>query len=367
MSLSLSNKGAGGTTSDKTVGETLGPYEESMAFFEKKEIKVDKESVTFPNKLYVDGIESIVTSFGSVQVPLRQYLGSENEQTLADDYSGNESLGETLKNIMKAIIQLAKDAVEFVMNLINNKLTRLDNALFRLKGRRKRQGLADKEVSYPIGVRRLMIPGKVSTGPEWIPASLTEVKKFYQSYIKTYRDLTKLIYISPDHFSPEAHNEKINAIMRTDMGMNIAQSNSDGSDAYRCGPIPGNRYFCFDSRSDVKAERSSIYFTDTTMEVKLLSKTFMATGHVIDKTIDGIQELIDEVRKNQKTVGELHREFEKAVVGFEKREGRAVTADQRHFLRYLINHSKRQSQLTVQYVTSVCDIAMDFCDAGIRK
>lgn len=359
--MSLDNDASGKTrTVDKTVGEQLGAYEERLDFFERKETKVDKEAVDVSNKLYVDGLESIISAFGINPVA----VDPDDEMV---QWDGIEGFSSTIRNVLATIIQMAKDAAAFLMNLINNKLVRLDNTLFRLKGRRKRNGIVDKEVAYPLGVRRLMVPNGVTEGPEWIPTSFNEIKKIYQDAISGYNKLLELVDVAPSKFDLSSAMVSLNTAITVPLGMSAGKRNDDGTTSYRRGPIPGNRYFQFDSYVDPESTRPSIHFADTTMEVKLKSKTWTPTSFILDKVIDSIQGIIDEVRKNQKTVGELHRTFEKAVLAFERKEGGNVTPEQRKFLRYLIATNKRLVQMTVQYVTSACDIGIDFCNAGINK
>lgn len=343
-----------------TVDKTVGEVDERLDFFERKITKVNKETVDVSERLYVDGLESIISAFGVNPAAV------DPEDTMVQ-WEGIEGFSTTIRNVLATIIQAAKDVAAFLMNLISNKLVRLDNTLFRLKGRRKRQGIIDKEVGYPLGVRRLMIPNSVTEGPEWIPASFTEIKKIYQDVIVTYNKLMELVDIEPSRFNMDSAMASLNGVVTSSLGMTSGKRNDDGSTSYQRGPIPGNRYFQYDSYVDKESTRPSIFFADTTMEVRLKSKTWQPTSYIMDKTIDSIQGIIDEVRKNQKTVGELHRTFEKAVLAFERKENGNVSTEQRRFLRYLIATNKRLVQMTVQYVTSACDIGIDFCNAGINK
>lgn len=340
-------------TTDKTVGEALGPYEESATFFESKKVTVNKESVNLKDKLYVDGLESVISSFGS--------------HPCYTEHDGNEGLMDTAKRVMATIVRLAKDATEFLVNIINNKLIRLDNALHRIKTYRKVRGLVAGEVRYPIGVRRLMIPNKITVNPGWIAESINEVKSFYNKSIDAYKGLLDLISIDPEVFNAEDADNKLNTVMAKCIGLAPVGKDNAGSSMFVSSPLPGNRYFCFSSRPDTSSERPVMMFQDTGMDARLKNPMFEVQGHIVDKTIDAIQGLIDEVRKNQRTVSELYRTFEKAVVAFERKAGTGISASQRQFLRYLVAHNKRLSQMSVQYVTASADVGMDFCRASINK
>lgn len=356
MTLQLNNKGAASTTTDKTIGEAMGPYEESSTFFDRKETKVDKEAVDLSQKHYVDGLESIIKSFGTRSVVIT-----------TDTVDGNEGFTDSLKRVMNAIIQMAKDAVNWIISLINNKLVRLENRLHRLRVTRKRQGLRGVETNYPLGVRRLIIPNKVTTNAGWIAESIGEVTKFYANSVAAYKELTKLIETEPGMFNADTATAAVNGIMAQKLNMEAGPKDNSGSIQFKTSPLPSNRYFIYNSRADNTVERADMTFQDTNLDGRLKSLTFMPSGHVVDKAFDAVQGALDEVRKNQRTVSDLHRAFEKSVVAFEGKAGSAVSSAQRHFLRYLINHNRRMSQLGIQYLIASCDVALDFCYAGIEK
>lgn len=340
-------------TTDKTVGEALGPYEESASFFEMKKVSVNKESVDLKDKLYVDGLESVISSFGS--------------QPCYSNHDGNEGLMESIKSVMATIVRMAKEAVDFLVNIINNKLVRLDNSLHRIKTYRKVRGLVNGEVRYPMGVRRLMVPNRVTINPGWVAESIGEVKNFYSSTVSAYKAMIDLVNIDPDKFDPKQANAAINTIMSKTINMENVGKGDDGVLIFKTAPLPGNRYFFFYSRPEENSERPFMMFQDTGIDTRLKNPMFEVQGHIVDKTIDAIQGLIDEVRKNQRTVSELYRAFEKAVVAFERKAGAGISTSQRQFLRYLVAHNKRLSQMSVQYVTASADVAMDFCRASISK
>lgn len=355
MTLQTNNKGAAQLTTDKTVGEAMGPYEESSTFFDRKETKVSKDAVDFENKLYVDGLESIIASFGTRRVSIPEVA-----------VDGNEGFGDTIKRIMNTIIQLAKDAVNYLVSLVNNKLVRLENRLHRMRVNRKRNGLRTVETNYPLAVRRLIIPNKVTTNPGWIAESVGEVTKFYNNAVGAYKELTKLIPMDPAKFDTFEANKRVNGVMAYNMSMEAIAKDDNNVIQYRTGSLPSNRYFVFNSRADADTERADMSFQDTNLDGRLKSPTFMPSGHVIDKTFDAVQEAVNNVRSNQRTVSDLHRAFEKSVVAFEG-EAREISVAQRHFLRFLISHNRRLSQLAIQYLTASCDVALDFCSSGINK
>lgn len=355
MTLQLDNKGAAKNTADKTVSEQMSPYEESVTFFDNKVTTVKTEGVDVSEKLYVDGLESIINTFGTRRIA-----------TPCASVDGQEGFADTMRRILATIVQLAKDAVNFIINLVNNKLTRLENRLHRMRVERKRSGLKTGEVAYPVAVRRLIVPNRVSTNPGWIAEAIDDVSKFYSNAISVTNDLGPLIRTSPDSFDTAKANDAVNSI--TSMNLNLANEGKDtaGVTTYKSATLPSNRCFIYLGRTGSESETAPMFFQETNADGRLKTPTFSPTGAVIDKTFDAVQGALNDVRKNQRTVSDFHRAFEKSVVAFEG-ETRSVSTEQRHFLRYLINHTRRLSQVSIQYLIASCDVALDFCSASINK
>ncbi|QDB70272.1 putative phiKZ-like internal heard protein [Aeromonas phage CF8] len=361
MSIELMPKKGTGNSTDGIYAKVVEPIEESLDFFVGKEIKVKKEDE-------VDGFESfsgqgqvasdLVMSFALARPTLTQ-------TTLEID--GTESFGEKAKSVLRTLVQLAKDAVAWLMSLINNKIVRIDNRRYRLSSRRKRHGLHTKDVKYPSVVRRLMAPNRVTEDGQWIKESIEAVNDFYITAMSVYKQLLDRIKIEPSTFDYSRAIDGVNKLFVSTFKMSANKTEDDGVVTFNSQVLPGNRYFIYKASTPSRIVNGAMYFDNTTMEVKLKAQEFRPTSFTIDATLTSIANLINTVRDNQKTVGELHRRFEKAVVAFVNKEDVRLSPEQRTYLDWLISLSKNLNAKSINYVTSSVDAGLDFCQAGINE
>lgn len=349
---------------DNLYKEVMEPYEEEMNFFADTKITISTNDVKDSDKEEVAGLESLIKTFTK---NCNTALVLDLNDTDFVKYEGTEGFGTKVRKGIDVLIQFVKDAVSWLVNLINNKLFRMDNRSYRVASKRKRFGLSQEDVKYPAGMRRLLIPNKVTDDAQWVYSSLDEINSFYLKSVQVYKDLIGLIAKDPATFDLHQAMNDVTTVMIRGLGMKQNGKNVEGTTSWVTDILPGNRYFRFDASTDNNTDRVNIYFEDTTMDVKLRSQTFSPTSFMIDKTLAKIKELVDNIRANQKTVGELYRKFEKEVLHYEMKQDYQMTKDQKDYLRWLVRMNKKLCSLSIQYVTAAVDISLDFCEAGIKE
>lgn len=354
MSDQLGEQNDPGITTDPIYVEELAPFEESMDFFVRKDVKV-----TSKDDAEIYGTEALVTlveGFGKTP--------GESALTLTDDafIDGSESFGDRARAVLAKLVQLAKDAFNWIMNIINNQLTRLDNRQFRMASKRKRHGLKTGSVKFPAGVRRLIIPVKITDDGLWIKESLKEVNDFYKGYVKAHEILAKAITVD---YSPRDLNDVINKLTSA-MGLTGTSRDKDGTVVYSSDVLPGARHFRFKSPTE-EFHGTQIYFDASSVEAKLRSDTFEPSGYLIDETLASVKVINEEIRKNQKGVNDLHRELERKASSFMSTDHSKLTAENKAFIQWLINTDKQLSSKVINYVISSADMGLDFVQRGINS
>lgn len=360
MSTSILPKQGQGNTQDDLYGTRVSDIEESLNFFIGKNISVEEtDQVTGTENFEGQGqiLASIIKDFGKLNTSLK----------LNNPIDGAEGFTEKTKSVLRSLIQFAKDVVAWIVNLINNKITRIDNRRFRISSRRKRHGLKPKDVKYPSTVKRLIIPSKVTEDGQWVKESIIAVNDFYTIAVAVYKGLLDHIKIEPNHFDLNSNIENVNRLFVNKFNLQIGPKGSDGVISYQSGVLPGNRYFIYQASTAERIINTPCYFDNTTIESKLKSPTFGPTSFIIDSTLTSIADLINKVRSNQKNVGELHRIFEKEVVSYINKYGESLGTDHKTYLNWLIALSKTLNGRSINYVTSSIDGALDFCEAGINE
>jgi len=343
---------------DKIYGEVMEPFEERMNFFLNEKIEVNKDSVKEEDKSTVDGLESILQRFTTVDGTSVLF----NNQTSAIMYVDGLEAAGNVKKIIDILIQAAKDAVHWIMNLINNRVSRIDNRAYRVGLDRKRQGIENKEVNYPAGIRRLIAPLKVSLDPNWVHAALGDVNTFYNDVIKAYKTLTGSIE------KANAPQFDLNSQIQTTLAgvAGAMHLDREGGD-YMTDVLPGNRRLVMEDVVDGNTSQIKLYFRASTTDVKLVSKTFEPSSFMIDETMNVIKKIISNIRSNQSTVSQLYRTFEKAVRAYESNNEITLNAQQREYLNWLIRFNKKLMTMTLQYVLNALDAGLDFVHAGTAK
>jgi len=345
---------ASANSNDHIYGERLKPYEERMNFFLGQDVKVNKDNVDSDKLDAVTGMESALQRFstqGYITIP---------EQFDSAVVDGMEAASGA-KRMIDFLIQLAKDAVDFILNLINNRIARLDNREFRVSTNRKRDGIVTTPVKYPATHRRLLDPHTVSLDGNWIAVSINGVNEYYKNTIKTYRELVDLIKdaASPG-FNLENQLTKTMGVIKTSMGL------SHKGDIYLSEVIPGNRQLIVDEPKASNLDKIGIYFQSSTVPVKLLSPEFEPSGPMIDNVLNKVRAVSKEIRSNQSTVSQLYRTFEKSAREFEHKAEEKLTSEQRQYLNWLVRFNKRLMTVNLQYVLTATDAGLDFVNASLR-
>lgn len=346
------------TSADQIYGEVMEPFEERMNFFLNEKIEVNKDSVKEEDKAAVDGLESVLQRFTTVS-GTSVLFNDKASGTMCVD--GLEAAGN-VKKIIDILIQAAKDAVHWIMNLINNRVSRIDNRAYRIGLDRKRQGIENKEVNYPAGIRRLIAPLKVSLDPNWVNVALTDVNTFYTGAIKAYKSLTASINkVNVSQFDLASAIE--HALVGVSSAMGLDREGTD----YMTEVLPGNRRLVMEDVMDGDTTQIKLYFRASTTDVKLVSKTFEPSSFMIDETINVIKKTIANIRSNQSTVSQLYRTFEKTVRAYENNSEIKLNAQQREYLNWLVRFNKKLMTMTLQYVLNALDAGLDFVHAGTAK
>ena len=337
-------------STDYIYGERMEPYEERMNFFLDEKVKADKKDVEEKDKATVDGLEALMqhfTEYRGVTVP------GFDEATV----DGNEARTDKLVN---TLIQLVKDAVTWLLNFINNRLARLDNRHHRISLDRKANGIKSEEVKYPVGVRRLLLPLKVSEDPNWVSECLSDVNTFYKSTVGAYKFLTKKLNSLSGDLGKDVKDIIQGVASELNAKLDVA------SNSYRTPIIPGNRRLVIDDVDETQLDQIRVYFTDTTVAAKLKAQTYLPDAFVLDKTLGKISDIIKEVRSNQSTVSQLVRSFEKDANKIVS-NGNNLSAEKRKVVNWMIRFNKRLMDMSIQYTINSCDSGLDFVAAGIRQ
>lgn len=355
MSQVIPNPKAPKESTDYIYGKRLEKYEDRMNFFLNEKVDIDKTNVKDEDKTEVDGLEALVHRFcdyGSIKLPAIDEHGI---------IEGSEATGKT-KRVIDFIIQAAKDAVAFILNLINNRLARLDIRVARLEIERKRSGIRTGEIKYPYGIRRLLLPQVVGTDPNWVPQVLTNIQNFYKDTVKAYK-------VMSDSLAQDPTNGKDLITLVEDMvGKVKSQLSMKAQGDVLVGPLlPSLRMLHIQQPSAADPTKIDIYFGISDVQVKMPSQTFVSTSNLLDSMLSGIKKIISEIRSNQSTVSSMTRNFEKTVRKVENSKEGKLTSEEREYYNWLIRFNRRLMNITIQYVLSELDAAIDFTTAGIAK
>lgn len=344
-------------STDYIYGERMEPYEGRMNFFLNEKVDVKKDNVKDEDKATVDGIESVIQRFvtaGAITLP---NLEEDRVGLIVD---GVEAANK-VRSVISFLVQLAKDAVDFLLNLVNNRIARLDNREFRVSTNRKRDGISSTPVKYPATIRRLMDPLTISLDGNWVVGSLDNVTEYYKNTVKTYQQLTKLISDSAsDNFDLQRQIDSTVDIVKKTMGL------SDKGDGFVSKILPGSRQLVVDKPDANNLNKVGVYFQSSTVIVKLLSPEYEPNGPMMDGVLGSVRKCVKEIRSNQSTVSQLYREFERSAKTYE-RSNATMTPDQRAYLNWLIRFNKRLMSVNLQYVLTGMDVGLDFVNSGLHK
>lgn len=344
-------------STDYIYGERMEPYEGRMNFFLNEKVDVKKDNVKDEDKAAVDGLESVIQRFitaGAITLPNLE------EERVGLIVGGLEAANK-VKSVISFLVQLAKDAVDFLLNLVNNRIARLDNREFRVSTNRKREGISSTPVKYPATIRRVMDPLTISLDGNWVVGSLNNVTDYYKDTVKAYQQLTRLISDSTgEGFDLQRQIDKTVDIVKTQMGM------TDKGDNFISKILPGGRQLVIDKPDVENLNKVGVYFQSSSVIVKLLSPEYEPNGPMMDGVLGSVRKCIKEIRSNQSTVSQLYREFEKSARTHERNNG-TMTPDQRTYLNWLIRFNKRLMSVNLQYVLTSMDVGLDFVNSGLHK
>lgn len=344
-------------STDYIYGERMEPHEGRMNFFLNEKIQIKKDNVKDEDKVAVDGLESIIQRFitaGAVNLP---DLTQESSELIV----GGLEASNKAKSIVHFLVQLAKDAVEFLLNLVNNRISRLDNREFRVTINRKREGISSIPVKYPATIRRLIDPLTISLDGNWVVGSLNNTIEYYKDTVKSYRELTKIISDSgSEGFDLHRQIDKTINIVKTQMGL------SDKGDIFISKILPGGRHLVIDKPDTNNLNKVGVYFQSSSVVVKLYSPEYEPNGPMMDGVLGSVRKCVKEIRSNQSTVSQLYREFEKSARTYE-RNNESMTSDQRTYLNWLIRFNKRLMSVNLQYILTNMDAGLDFVNSGLHK
>ena len=355
MSAVIPNPNAPKQSSDYIYGKRLEKYEDRMNFFLNEKVDIDKTNVKDIDGKSVDGLEGIIqrfTTYGASTLPEVDDNGY---------IAGTEASGKA-KTIIDFLIQAAKDAVDFLLNLVNNRLARIDNRVFRLSIDRKRSGLKDGEVKFPVSIRRLIVPQLVGPDPNWVPQALDKVIDFYKSTVKAYSSLSSNIG-KWDSGKGTLYEEISSTIEKAATVMGMRSIDYD----YQSRVLPGVRQLNIGEPARSDPSKIDIFFASVDVPVKLSSPTFVPTSNLIDSTIKKVNDAIKTIRSEQSTMSQLTRNFEKAVRKYENEKTTKLTPDEREYYNWLIRFNKRLMNVTLQYIMNELDAGIDFINAGVSK
>lgn len=350
MSQLTPNVNAPKTSTDYIYGDRMEPYEDRMnLFLNEKEIKVDASKVDEKDIEEVSGLESIIRAFST-----KPRLTMEEDSNLVID--GTEGRASSVFN---TLLQLVKDAVNWLLNFINNRLARISIRAKRLSFKRKRDGLKSIPVKYPASVRRLMTPTNVGTDSNWVAMALEDVSKFYNQSIKAYKFLTDRIKNTSESIDRD--------IKETIKGTaNCFGSTWDGNfEGYKSDLLPGNRYLIIQEVDSNNLDNIRVYFGDAALQAKLKSPDFIPTTFTTDNTLSKAESILEDIKRNQRTVSELARTFEKQTTSVLNTDI-GLTPDTRKYLNWLIRFNKRLMNITVQYTVNCVDSSLDFVSVGVK-
>lgn len=339
-------------STDYIYGKRLAKYEDRMNFFLNEKVDIDKTNVKDIDAGTVDGLENLVQRFTSYGKPT--FIQVDEEGMVA----GTEASGKA-KKFIDIIIQAAKDAVEFILNFINNRIARLDVRAHRTGLERKRSGIKDGEAKYPASIRRLILPQVTGTNPNWVPQSLDKVLDLYKNSVKGYKYLSGRI----DKFEGDLHS----TIKESVKGFSDAMGMSYSAGNYQTDTLPGVRQLLVSAPAQEEPTKIDVYFNTVNVAVKLPSSTFHPTSNLLDSTLDKVNSVIKEIRSNQSTMSQLSRNFEKTVRKFENSKTEKIDSEERKYYEWLIRFNKRMMNTVIQYTMSELDAAIDFVNAGIDK
>lgn len=345
MSKILPDPKAPKSSTDYIYGKRMEEYEDRQNFFLNEKVDVKKDEVAEEDKETVDGLEALVsrfTSYQTVKIP-----------QLPVEYDGNEAIG---KRTINFLVQLAKDLVDFIANMINNRINRLTRQHARASMARKNDGIKTKPVKYPLTVRRLWTPMNTSKDPNWVAGAIKETSEWYDKVIKVHQLINSIV---DRPWSPSDTPESTVMSVAHLLGMKDSDSGT-----LQSAVLPSNRKFAIEFNVDRPSE-FKMFFQNNDALARLRSEEWEPTSFVMDNTLKAVDKSIKSIKSNQSTVAQLYRTFEKKVKQLENE--RETVEPQRKFYTWLINFDRRLLAANLQYTMQGIEAGIDFINAGVKE
>lgn len=345
MSKVLPDPKAPKESADYVYGKRMEEYEDRQNFFLNEKVEVKKDEVEEEDKETVDGLEALVsrfTSYQTVKVP-----------QLPVEYDGTEGVA---KKTIDFIVQMAKDLVDFILNLINNKIARVNLHLNKAEIARKNSGLKTDAVQYPFTIRRLLTPLNPSVDANWVGSSIDDLKEWYKTVMIAHKTINDIVDSDISRISNPV--EHVVEEISKSLGL------KDHSGTLQSAVLPSNRRFSIEINTEAPRD-FKMYFVNNDAIAKLKSETFIPTGFLMDNTIKKVRTAIKEIQSNQSTVSQLYRKFEKKVRQLEN-EKESLTQAERSFYSWVIQFDRRLLSSNLQYVMQGLESGIDFVNAGVK-
>lgn len=341
--------------SDKLYTDKRVMSDDSANFFLGKSVEIIKDEDDTDD---VSGDEALLKAFTLFET-------TKPFENLDDvTVEGSESASGTIKRIVGNLINMIKDAARFIMDLINNKISRLGNRLANFEIERKRKGIKPNEVRYPHTTQRLIIPSIITSNPNFLVDSIEKVYTFYDMSIKVHEKLKgEIRKIKGENVQEEA-NVFLDGVIKL---FKMTSGHIDNEHRYFTEVLPGNRKMYLLYPAVVSSPGNSANFIDATGYNKLDSASFTPTSSMIDNLTSSLNKLYTKIKEHHKAMSTLTREFEKEVFTYYKENDFKVISERKKLVEFLFGLDKKLNTLTIQYVYRSMDAGLDVCEACLNK
>lgn len=322
--------------------------------------EIEEAELTEDEKVELDGLESIINQFGSVITPYDAYNVPQEEF----DVSGNESIYNKIGSVLSSLISFLKDIGRWIYNFFNNKIAKLDTRILYLKQKRKINGIVEGEIKYPATVRRLIIPSRLSTNPNWTIGSIEDLTDFYKTSITGHK-LLKEVLTGINIVNSNLDDVKSNTIDSLGKAMT---SGTTRNGIYQSKILPGNKIFNIQQPDKSKGIDSRLFFTDSSGGGRLPSDMFLNSSSLIDELLKTMDKTRAAIMDDQKHMYQLIMNFEKQAKAFMKPIEEINMAHRvKHIFTWLIALNKQLVTTTLQYTLLTLEGGLDMANAGIQN
>lgn len=339
---------------------------------EKKEPVIDNEEIeeeidsneevqlTEEETTELAGLESIINRFGSVITSQDAYNAPQEDF----DVSGNESIYNKIGSILSSLISFLKDIGRWIYNFFNNKIAKLDTRILYLKQKRKINGIVEGEIKYPATVRRLVIPSRLSTNPNWTIGAIEDLAQFYKLSISGHKVL-KDVLPGINIVSSDFDTVKLNTL--DELGKTMT-SGTTRNGIYQSKILPGNKIFNIQQPDKSKGIDGRLFFTDSSGGTRLPSEVFLNSSSLIDELLKVMDKTRSLIMEDQKHMYQLIMNFEKQAKAFMAPIEEINMAHRvKHIFTWLTTLNKQLVTTTLQYTLLTLEGGLDMVNAGIRN